>query len=193
MLRSACTEAVTWPPLPDGTTPHVAVNLSLTTLDDSGLFEAVRATLVETGLAPDRLHLEVVETRALRDLPRVIEVLSALRHLGVRVSLDDFGTGYSTLSWLHELPVDRIKVDRAFTAGTTQAHDERRQRTANAVLRGVVGVGRELEVEVLAEGVETADQLAAVHAAGCLLVQGYLLGRPGPPEVLRALLSAPQG
>ena len=185
VLRASCREAAGWEPLPDGTPRHVAVNLSLTTLADEHLYEAVRTSLLDAGLPPNRLHVEVLESRALRDRPAVVEALTALRHLGVRVSLDDFGTGYSTLSWLLDLPVDRIKIDRSFTAHTDLEHDERRRRTAQALLRGVAVVGQELGVEVLAEGVETPQQLAAVHASGCRLVQGYLLGRPVPPEQLR--------
>ena len=188
VLRESCREAAGWPALADGAPRHVAVNLSLTTLADERLHEAVRTSLLDAGLAPHQLHVEVLESRALRDRPAVLEQLTALRHLGVRVSLDDFGTGFSTLSWLLDLPVDRIKIDRSFAAQTVLEHDERRRRTAAAVLRGLVLVGKELGVEVLAEGVETAEQLAAVHAAGCRLVQGDLLGRPVPPDALRERL-----
>jgi diguanylate cyclase (GGDEF)-like protein len=187
VLRVACREAASWP----GDT-GVAVNLSVRTLADPRLDEAVRRALVDHGLAPGRLHLEVVESRALLDLPNVVERLRALRHLGLRIALDDFGTGFSTLHWLKELPVDRVKVDRSFTVDTVpptdDAADLRRGRVANALLRGILALGRELGIDVVAEGVETPAQLAAVQAAGCTLVQGFLLGRPGPPEELRAAL-----
>jgi EAL domain-containing protein (putative c-di-GMP-specific phosphodiesterase class I) len=111
-----------------------------------------------------------------------VDRLSAIRHLGVRVALDDFGTGFSTLSWLQRLPVDRIKVDRSFTAMLPA------DRASAALLRGVVALGAELGVEVVAEGVETPEQLATIRSAGCHLVQGFLLGRPMPPEQLRSRL-----
>ena len=193
VLRASCHEAAGWEPLTDGTPRHVAVNLSLCTLADEQLDEAVRTSLLDAGLPPQRLHVEVLESRALRDRPAVVEKLTALRHLGVRVSLDDFGTGYSTLSWLLDLPVDRVKIDRSFTAQTDLQDDDRRRRTATALVRGVAVVGRELDVEVLAEGVETEEQLAAVHASGCRLVQGYLLGRPVPPGELHERLRQPAG
>lgn len=193
VLRASCREAAGWQPLADGTPRHVAVNLSLSTLADEHLYEAVRTSLLDAALPPQRLHVEVLESRALRDRPEIFQKLTALRHLGVRVSLDDFGTGYSTLSWLLDLPVDRIKIDRSFTAHTDLDDDEPRRRTAKALLRGLAVVGQELDVEVLAEGVETEEQLAAVHDAGCRLVQGYLLGRPVPPDALRERLRQPAG
>jgi diguanylate cyclase (GGDEF)-like protein len=186
-LRAACREAARWTLPAVGPAPHVAVNLSGRTLGDPALVEAVRTALVESGLPPERLQLEVVESRSLVDLPGVVDRLAAIRHLGVRVALDDFGTGFSTLSWLQRLPVDRIKVDRSFTAMLPQDH------ASEALLRGVVALGEELGVEVVAEGVETVEQLATIRSAGCHLVQGYLLGRPMPPEQLRTLLADAQG
>jgi diguanylate cyclase (GGDEF)-like protein len=174
VLRAACREAAQWPVTPGGLLPHVAVNLSGRTLGDPGLFDTVRTALVDSGLAPERLQVEVVESRSLVDLPGVVEMLGAIRHIGVGVALDDFGTGFSTLSWLQRLPVDRIKVDRSFIAQLPDDH------ASEALLRGVVALGGELGVEVVAEGVETVEQLATLRAAGCHLVQGYLLGRPAP-------------
>jgi diguanylate cyclase (GGDEF)-like protein len=183
-LRTACREAARWASDPDGPGRHVAVNLSGRTLGEPGLVEAVRTALVDSGLPAEQLELEVVESRSLVDLPGVVERLAAIRHLGVRVALDDFGTGFSTLSWLQRLPVDRIKVDRSFTALLPE------DRASESLLRGMVALGRELGVEVVAEGVETPEQLATIQAAGCHLVQGYLLGRPMPPEQLRSRLDA---
>jgi EAL domain-containing protein (putative c-di-GMP-specific phosphodiesterase class I) len=174
VLRTACEHAVRWPTPPGGPAPHVAVNLSGRTLGDPGLFDTVRTALVDSGLAPERLQLEVVESRSLVDLPGVVDTLAAIRHIGVQVALDDFGTGFSTLSWLQRLPVDRIKVDRSFIAKLPA--DE----ASAALLRGVVALGRELAIEVVAEGVETVEQLDMIRTAGCHLVQGFLLGRPAP-------------
>ena len=97
---------------------------------------------------------------------------------------------HSTLTWLLQLPVDQLKIDRSFVVACGQTGHPRRRRTAEALLRGLVAVGAALDVEVLAEGVETSEQLAAVRGLGCTLVQGYLLGRPRPPEALREQLTA---
>jgi EAL domain-containing protein (putative c-di-GMP-specific phosphodiesterase class I) len=116
----------------------------------------------------------------------VVDTLVAIRHIGVRVALDDFGTGFSTLSWLQQLPVDRIKVDRSFIALLPE------DRASEALLRGVVALGAELGVEVVAEGVETVGQLTAVRAAGCRLVQGYLVGRPAPSDQWQRVPEVPR-
>lgn len=154
---------------------QVAVNLASATLVDPRLLPTVRAALSHNRLAPDRLVLEIIESRSLVDLPGVVERLMELRQLGVRISLDDFGTGFSTLAWLRTLPVDQIKIDRSFTMELPDAR-------ALALVKGVLALAHELSIEVIAEGVETIDQLDALRDAGCQLVQGYLLGRPGPVE-----------
>jgi diguanylate cyclase (GGDEF)-like protein len=167
VMREACRFAASAPePL------QIAVNLSGRTLADPLLVNRVRETLAETGLPAERLELEVVESRALVDLAGVDERLEALRRLGVRVALDDFGTGYSTLAWLQMLPVDQLKVDRSFTAKMDN------DAWTAALVRGVVALADEVGLNVVAEGVETVEQLAAVRACGVRYVQGYLLGRP---------------
>ncbi|GAB2676910.1 putative bifunctional diguanylate cyclase/phosphodiesterase [Thalassiella azotivora] len=171
-LGAACSALSGWGPR--GGPMHVAVNLAAPTLLDPRLPEAVRSALAVHGVDPQRLHLEVVESRSLSNLPGVVERLVELRQIGVRVSLDDFGTGYSTLAWLQQLPVDQIKIDRSFIAALPD------HAPSMAVVRGVVELARGLGVEVVAEGVEDERQLAALRDAGCDLAQGYLLGRPGP-------------
>ena len=156
----------------------VAVNLATASLLDPRLLPTVRSMIVRHGLPPHRLHLEIVESRSLIDLPGVIERLVELRRLGVRISLDDFGTGYSTLVWLQRLPVDQIKIDRSFV---TALPDD---TTSLAVVRGVLALARELDLDVVAEGVEQPEQLRALREAGCRLVQGYLLGRPSSDRPL---------
>ncbi|WP_182111798.1 bifunctional diguanylate cyclase/phosphodiesterase [Actinotalea sp. JY-7876] len=158
----------------EGSMMRLAVNLSCTTLIDDRLVPAVRASLDRHGIDASRLNLEIVESASLRDLPGVLDAMSRLRALGVRIALDDFGTGYSTLAWLHTLPVDQIKIDRSFVA---RLHTD---RASLAVVRAVLSLAAELGLEVVAEGVEEEAQLAVLREAGCGLVQGYLLGRPGP-------------
>lgn len=183
-VRTACAALAGWGPSAAGEAPlHVAVNLSSAALLDPRLHETVRSALKKAGIAPQQLHLEVVESRALLDVPAVVERLVALRRLGARVSLDDFGTGFSSLTWLQRLPVDQIKVDRSFTARLGE------EESAQALVRGIVALARELDVEVVAEGVETVDQLQELQRAGCRLFQGYLLGRPAatPPTIALAV------
>ncbi|MEB0200814.1 EAL domain-containing protein [Cryobacterium sp. 5I3] len=155
---------------------HVAVNLASATLVDPRLIPTVRAALNRNRLRPERLVLEIVESRALIDLPGVVERLTELRRLGVCISLDDFGTGFSTLAWLNTLPVDQIKIDRTFTANLPDA-------ASVALVEGIIALAQKLDIDVVAEGVETEDQLAALREAGCAFAQGYLLGRPKPAFV----------
>ncbi len=173
VLREACLAAVA---ASEGSAlpMRVAVNLSGRTLAEPGLVARVRAAVRESGLPPERLALEVVESRALLDVAAVEERLEALRRLGVRIALDDFGTGYSTLAWLQRLPVDQVKIDRSFTHRAD--HDPR----TLALVRGVVALTDQLGLDVVAEGVETVAQLSALRANGVHMVQGYLLGRPAP-------------
>lgn len=155
---------------------RVAVNLAADTLVDPRLVPAVRAALTRNGLAPERLHLELVESRSLTDVSGVIERLAELRQMGVRISLDDFGTGFSTLAWLQTLPVDQIKIDRSFVMALEEGG-------SIALVRGVLALAHELNIEVVAEGVEEPHQLSMLRDAGCRMAQGYLLGRPMPTFV----------
>jgi diguanylate cyclase (GGDEF)-like protein len=185
VMRAACLVAaeqrsVTGLPL------RVAVNLSGRTLAAPDLLSRVRDAVQAADLPADCLELEVVESRALLDVAAVQGRLQALRRLGVRVALDDFGTGYSTLAWLQSLPIDQVKVDRSFTSRVDT------EDGTLGLVRGVVALARELGLEVVAEGVETDGQLAALRDAGVQLVQGYLLGRPSPEWVTTVANVAPQ-
>jgi EAL domain-containing protein (putative c-di-GMP-specific phosphodiesterase class I) len=174
-VGTACQALAGWST--DGPPLHVAVNLSSAALLDDRLHDTVRAALKDAGIAPSQLHLEVVESRALLDVPSLVERLVELRRLGTVISLDDFGTGFSTLAWLQRLPVDQIKVDRTFTV------ELGRNGSSRALVRGILALAAELGVEVVAEGIDTDDQLRELYGAGCRLFQGYLLGRPSehPP------------
>ncbi len=172
---------------------HVAVNLSPLQLRSPGLLEEVREVLRASGLEPRCLEFEVTETAAMLDHDRGAEVLAELRALGARVTLDDFGTGYASLAYLRDLSFDALKIDRAFVQrlgpGARPADD--------AILAAVVALGRGLDVRVVAEGVETSEQMRAVSAAGVDAVQGFLLARPAPaealPGLLRSLATGPVG
>jgi len=162
--------------------PRVAVNVSPLQLRGGGLFEDVRGALHRAGLPATRLELEVTETAALADRNRGSDVLAELRRLGVKVSLDDFGTGYASLAHLHELPVDAMKLDRAFldTAPGRSGHGGEL-----AILKAVAALGKAIGVEVTAEGVETEEQLRQVIAAGCDSVQGFLVSQPVAPALIQ--------
>ncbi|TFD88770.1 bifunctional diguanylate cyclase/phosphodiesterase [Cryobacterium lactosi] len=170
VIATACHAVVEWPQQ-GGRALGIAVNLDAATLLDSRLVPTVRAALNRNALAPERLTLEVVESRSLFDLPGIVERLVELRRLGVRISLDDFGTGFSTLTWLNTLPVDQIKIDRSFIKNLPDA-------SSVSLVQGILALASQLDVEVIAEGVETTEQLDSLRSAGALLAQGYLLGRP---------------
>ncbi len=184
VLRQACRQAADWlrRGVPVG---RVAVNLSPMQLRAPGFLDQVRSELTAAGLPPDRLELEVTETAAMLDHRRGAEMLGALRALGCRVTLDDFGTGYASLAYLRDLPFDAIKLDRSFVqrVGAVAAPGPNGHGPVDqAILGAVVALARGLGVAVVAEGVETEDQLQAVKHAGCDAVQGYLLARPAPAE-----------
>jgi EAL domain-containing protein (putative c-di-GMP-specific phosphodiesterase class I) len=167
ILREACREAASWQkPL------QIAVNLSPVQFRHGDLPGLVHTVLLETGLAPGRLELEITENVLIGDFSRAVSILRRLKLLGVRIAMDDFGTGYSSLSYLQSFPFDKIKIDQAFISNL-----ERNPQSA-AIIRAVIGLGRGLGLPVVAEGVETADQLAFLQRADCDEVQGYFFGRP---------------
>jgi EAL domain-containing protein (putative c-di-GMP-specific phosphodiesterase class I) len=153
---------------------RMAVNVSAVQFESDDLITAVEGAIRDANIAPDQLELELTESLLMRDTSRVNRMLAHFKASGVRLSIDDFGTGYSSLSYLNRFHVDALKIDRSFTqqaaSGTTGA----------SVARAIVGLGHELGLEVVAEGVEEPEQLRFLAEAGCDVVQGYLLGRPDP-------------
>ncbi|PWC28721.1 bifunctional diguanylate cyclase/phosphodiesterase [Teichococcus aestuarii] len=180
ILRGACAEAAQWPePV------NVAINLSAVQFRDPGLLSTLAETLKLSGLPPGRVELEITESTLLQDDQANIATLEALRGLGVRIALDDFGTGFSSLGYLLRIPFDKIKIDRSFIAGLPGRVE------SNAVISAVVSMGRSLSLSVTAEGVESAEQLAALRQLGCTEGQGYLFSRPVPAAKVAALLRQP--
>ena len=173
-LDHALAEAATW-----DQPWRVAVNLSPVQFRQADLVEMVRASLVRHRLPGHRLELELTEGVLIDDTSRALGVLRALKQLGVAIALDDFGTGYSNLTYLHMLPLDRIKIDKSFV------HDLGTSPQVDAIVRAIIGMGQALELEVTAEGVETEAQLAFLRLHGCAHVQGYLLGQPSPGPLRR--------
>lgn len=169
ILHEACREAASW-----AQALQIAVNLSPAQFLQGDLPNLVHATLLETGLAPNRLLLEITEGVLIKDYNRAVSMLRRLKTLGVRIAMDDFGTGYSSLSYLQSFPFDKIKIDKAFVSNV-----DRNSQSA-AIIRAVIGLGRGLHLPVVAEGVETNSQLEFLSREACDEVQGYLIGRPRP-------------
>jgi diguanylate cyclase (GGDEF)-like protein/PAS domain S-box-containing protein len=168
VLRQSCAEAASWPePL------LIAVNLSGAQLRASNLADSIAGILAETGLEPSRLELEITETAMVEDFAKALHTLNALKALGVKVAMDDFGTGYSSLSTLRAFPFDKIKIDQTFVRNVQTNHE------AATIVRAIVGLGRGLNLTVLAEGVESLEELAFLDEELCAEAQGFLFGRPG--------------
>lgn len=174
VLDEACRQAASWAAM--GVPVRVGVNMPAESFKAEDAEALVVRTLRRTGLPPSLLELELTEGTLMASQHQVAASLHALRRLGVRVAVDDFGTGYSSLAYLQKLPIDRLKIDRSFVQGLEADRD------GSAIVKAVIGIGRSMGMEVLAEGVETAGQLARVRDAGCQLAQGYFLGRPVPAD-----------
>jgi diguanylate cyclase (GGDEF)-like protein/PAS domain S-box-containing protein len=171
VLRQACREAASW-----SKALRIAVNLSPIQFRHGDLAETIQKLLLETGLAANRLELEITEGVLIENFSRAISILRRIKSLGVRIVLDDFGTGYSSLSYLQSFPFDKLKIDRIFMADfDTDPHSA-------TIVRAVIILGHGLGLSVVAEGVETVDQLRFLSQEGVDEVQGYLLSRPAPIE-----------
>ncbi len=167
VLRRACEIAAGWPDQ-----YAIAVNVSAVQIGYTDLAGIVRSALEESGLTPDRLELEITETVLIEDPDRALQVLQQLKEIGVSIAMDDFGTGYSSLSSLLSFPFDKIKIDRSFVDsmnGNPQAVE---------IVRAILGLGRNLRFNVIAEGVETEEHVQFLREEGCREMQGYLIGRP---------------
>ncbi|MBP1850192.1 putative bifunctional diguanylate cyclase/phosphodiesterase [Rhizobium halophytocola] len=167
VLRTACRNAVTWAaPL------QISVNLSPVQFRHDDLSTTVLQILMETGLSPERLELEITENVLVKDFARALQTLRSLKKLGVHIAMDDFGTGYSSLSYLQSFPFDTLKIDRSFISRLNTDH------LTDAIVRAVIGLGRGLDVPIVAEGVETEEQRAFLAGEHCQNIQGFLIGRP---------------
>ncbi|MDP9085416.1 MAG: EAL domain-containing protein, partial [Pseudomonadota bacterium] len=180
ILRAACREAASWPmPL------QIAVNLSPAQFMHGDLVGLVHSILLETGLAPGRLELEITEGVLIEDFDRGLALLRRLKALGVRISMDDFGSGYSSLSYLQAFPFDKIKIDRGFVMNLG------RNPQSAAIVRAVIDLGHGLGMSIVAEGVETQEQFSFLADEGCEALQGYLIGKPLPIAHYAALVGRP--
>jgi diguanylate cyclase (GGDEF)-like protein len=182
-LREACKQARIWENagLPAAT---MAVNISAMEFRDEHFLEGVFAILRETGLAPRSLELELTEGVLMKRAESTETILETLRTSGVRLAIDDFGTGYSSLSYLRKFPIDALKIDQSFIRQITTAPDD------TAIVTAMISMGRSLKLRVVAEGVETQEELAFLQAHQCDEAQGYYFSRPVPPDQFATLLKS---
>jgi EAL domain-containing protein (putative c-di-GMP-specific phosphodiesterase class I) len=169
ILQRACSDAASWP-----SAVKIAVNISAVQFQKGNLFDVVLCTLVETGLAPERLELEITETSLLDNQEAHLATVRQLKNLGISMALDDFGTGYSSVTYLTHFPFDKIKIDKTFTQGVLNRRD------CAAVVTSVLALAQGLGLKTTAEGIETEEQFEYMRRAGVDFAQGYLIGRPVP-------------
>ena len=179
VLAQACQAASQWPE-----SVSVAVNMSPALLKDLHLSHMILSSLYTTGLAARRLELEITETVLLEDNAQANSLIREFQKIGLKLSIDDFGTGYSSLAYLKKYRFDKIKIDTSFIADVT------RSKEARAIIHALVGLAAELDMEIVAEGIETETQLSYVTGAGCTAAQGFYLGRPVPGAVIARRLAA---
>lgn len=181
ILDSVCGQIASWDSegvLP----PRMAINMSVRQFQRNSIVEDLRHTLERTGIAPERLEMEITETLLAEDTPDLIETLNAMKDMGLKLSIDDFGTGYSSLAYLKRFPIDTVKIDKAFVTDMTDDPDNA------SIVRAIVAMAHNLNLKVIAEGVEQVDQFELLEGIGCDMAQGFLLGRPMEPDDFRALL-----
>jgi diguanylate cyclase (GGDEF)-like protein/PAS domain S-box-containing protein len=185
VLQEACMEAVAWPQA--GAPLDVAVNVSVRQLDSPELLDDVRHALAVSGLAPERLVLEITESTLVTNPVAVAECLGRIKSLGVRIAIDDFGTGYSSLAYLRRFPIDILKIDRAFVDGISS------DNAADALVRSLVDLGRSLSLETVAEGIEKPEQAGRLREDGCELGQGFFFARPMARDLVAEFLGRDRG
>ena len=176
VIREACALAARWPE-----DLKVAVNLSPIQFRSPGLLQVIVGALATSGLAADRLELEITETVLLQDGETTLNLLYQLRELGIRIAMDDFGTGYSSLSYLQSFPFDKIKIDRSFVNDIVESTGSLN------IVRAIAALAKGLGMAATAEGVETREQLAAIKSEGCTEMQGYLFSQPVPASEIERL------
>lgn len=184
VARDVCRRAADWHRHNPGRAPmSIAINLSPVQLQESDFVSEMNNIIVETGIDPEAVVLELTENVLIDDLRSVTDQLSTLRELGLRVALDDFGSGFSSLGYLTRLPIDILKLDRRFVTQLGEPNER-------GLLSGTVALARSLNLLTIAEGVETTEQLAELRKAGCDRAQGYLFARPMDADALTAMLAA---
>ena len=162
--------------------PRIAINVSAHQLRDAGFVDKVTGWLNASGVSADSIGIELTESALMERMEMVKEMLTRFDHMGMKISIDDFGTGYSSLAYLKKLPIHELKIDRSFINGIATERDDRSIATA------IIDMSRALGMRVVAEGVETQDQLDVLTEEGCDMVQGFLFYRPLSPESFAEVL-----
>ncbi len=176
VLREACNQLARWQREDRSVRDwSINVNVSRVQLMLPGLAETIRQVLRETGIAPERLHLEITESVVMQDPQQATRILQSVKDIGVKIGLDDFGTGYSSLSCLHQFPIDVLKIDRSFVANIERGRD------FAALIHAVVVLARNLGIGTIAEGIETIEQLSVLQTLDCQFGQGYYFAKPLMP------------
>jgi EAL domain-containing protein (putative c-di-GMP-specific phosphodiesterase class I) len=184
VLEEACRQLVAWQEQVPGHRIAIGVNVSVRQLDEPGFAERALRIVAEHGIDPDQIVLELTEQSLAVDFETAVEVVAQLRAGGLSVAVDDYGTGYSSLQYLHRFEADVVKIDRSFIANLEgSVHTQK-------IVAAVVDMAASLDLQCIAEGIETPAQLALVRELGCELGQGYLFSRPVPPEQIGLLMEA---
>lgn len=183
VVMAACKQLAKWRNTPFSHL-RIAVNLSGRELDDEHVVDHIQSSLETNGVPPNQLEVELTEEIFIRNIEHNMNQLTRLRHLGVHLAIDDFGVGYSSLGYLRDFPVDLLKIDRSFITDVIERHDDA------VITRAVINLAHNLGIEVVAEGVETPEQLRFLKIHRCDVIQGYLISQPVPAEDLEKALSS---
>jgi EAL domain-containing protein (putative c-di-GMP-specific phosphodiesterase class I) len=181
VIDEACRQAMTW--LEKGRPIRMSVNASARQLNADTLLEDVCFALEKSGFPPELLIVEITETCLMSNAKSALVQLNSLKSLGVRIAIDDFGTGYSSLAYLQQFPVDSLKIDRSFISGMGKSTE------GDTLIHTLIQLGKALNLETLAEGIEERDQLAQLQGEQCDVGQGYLFARPVPPQEIEKFLT----
>lgn len=176
VLRSVCAQAKTWQEEGIETAP-ISVNIAPSHYY-SNIVSQIEELIIEFGISPDALELEITESHIMHDIPEFIKIIHKLKALGIHISIDDFGTGYSSLSYLYHIPAKRLKLDRLFI----QDLQHKKEKRAALIVKSIIELAHQLNMEVVAEGIEEMDQFHTLVAHGCDHFQGYLFSRPVSPN-----------
>jgi diguanylate cyclase (GGDEF)-like protein/PAS domain S-box-containing protein len=182
VLREGCRQAKEWQDMGLARGRRMAINLSARQFADKGFLDMVTRVLVETGLPPNCLELEITESQVMRQTDGMIQLLNKLSEMGVQLAIDDFGTGYSSLSYLKRLPIQKLKIDQSFIRDITVDPND------TAIVVAIINMARSLDLDTIAEGVETAGQLALLRAKGCRVGQGFFFSAPLPSNEIYPML-----
>jgi len=183
VMRAACAQIREW--MDAGLLPVcIAVNLSARAFQDPDLTKRIAQALYDTGTPPKFLDIEITESLAMSNIERTIDCLNEISEMGVRTSIDDFGTGYSSLSYLKKLPIQKLKIDQSFIRDITVDPDDR------AIIRAVIAMAHNMNIRVLAEGVESEGQFSFLRDTRCDEAQGYLFSKPLPAQQFRDFMIA---